>query len=521
MRKKAIAASLLTFSLLLSGCTENNQANKKDNDGKDSKDPKIELSWFVYSADANALLPSENDDFVKKAIEDKFNVDLKIESLPLGPDRTNQLNARIASGDAPDMFVTTGLDSQAYATDGVLADMTKYVNDDKMPNYMNWLKEKELERYAINDSFVRAPLPFNRKIYRSYFIRKDWLDKLKLDVPKSHDELLEVMEAFTKKDPDGNGKKDTYGFSAAGNGSSISFDFPAWVNNGLPGVFFLEDGKKFVDVQTDPRVEQVVDEVVAMQKAKIVDPDWFLNQGTQHMDKAVQGKVGIIMDPTGRFGLEGDQNSGLNRSKAINPKAEWVAFNPFSGVDGVWTEQLPDLPFVFAKTTADKNPDKLERSAEILDWLASEEGFLLTHYGIEGKHYKKDGKTVTLDPEASNKDIASKGNFLDIYDFFTPDDATVLGLEVIDPRYTDNDREMLKKITSYPLVPSIGTNVAPPKGINLGDLRGKMKEYHAKMVMEEKSGKNWPKYREDLMTTYKGNEIFNAYQEQIDKSQSK
>ena len=44
-------------------------------------------------------------------------------------------------------------------------------------------------------------------------IRKDWLDNLGLDMPKTVDELYETAKAFTEKDPDQNGKNDTIGFA--------------------------------------------------------------------------------------------------------------------------------------------------------------------------------------------------------------------------------------------------------------------------------------------------------------------
>lgn len=46
------------------------------------------------------------------------------------------------------------------------------------------------------------------------WIRQDWLDKLGLEGPKTMQDLLKISEAFTTKDPDGNGKNDTYGVVA-------------------------------------------------------------------------------------------------------------------------------------------------------------------------------------------------------------------------------------------------------------------------------------------------------------------
>ena len=46
-------------------------------------------------------------------------------------------------------------------------------------------------------------------------IRKDWLENLGLEEPKTIDEFYNVLKAFTKDDPDGNGKDDTYGLVAS------------------------------------------------------------------------------------------------------------------------------------------------------------------------------------------------------------------------------------------------------------------------------------------------------------------
>src|SRR5713101_8160888 len=44
------------------------------------------------------------------------------------------------------------------------------------------------------------------------FIRKDWRTKLGMPVPKTWKDLEALARAFVERDPDGNGKNDTYGF---------------------------------------------------------------------------------------------------------------------------------------------------------------------------------------------------------------------------------------------------------------------------------------------------------------------
>ena len=78
-------------------------------------------------------------------------------------------------------------------------------------------------------------------------IRKDWLDKLGLKVPKTTDEFFEVMKAFTFKDPDGNGKNDTYGLGAYIELKSINFEIGVKNKNPeRPGAVF-EFGHSFVN----------------------------------------------------------------------------------------------------------------------------------------------------------------------------------------------------------------------------------------------------------------------------------
>ncbi len=48
------------------------------------------------------------------------------------------------------------------------------------------------------------------------WIRQDWLDALDLEAPATLDELEKVMDAFTNRDPDGNGVDDTVGIAVAG-----------------------------------------------------------------------------------------------------------------------------------------------------------------------------------------------------------------------------------------------------------------------------------------------------------------
>ncbi|MFD0713431.1 stalk domain-containing protein [Paenibacillus sp. GCM10027626] len=94
---------------------------------------------------------------------------------------------------------------------------------------------------TINGHAFTIPRPADKHDAPFLALRQDWLDILGLAQPKTMDELYIVLDQFVHKDPDGNGKMDTYGL-AGYNGS----DAVAWIEQaftGSPERFAVQNGK--------------------------------------------------------------------------------------------------------------------------------------------------------------------------------------------------------------------------------------------------------------------------------------
>lgn len=480
---------------------------------KEPVQEKIKLDWFVISS-ADAIVPKGDLDFVKAAIDEKFNVDLTVSYMPFGTDYQNKLNSLVASNDIPDVFFIDGISSNQYIKDGIAKDMTGIVTPANMPNYFKyWMSEEALPKYQVQGKFARAPVPYEKYYYRSYYIRQDWLNKLGLQMPKSYDEMVEVMKAFTTGDPDGNNKNDTYGFTAFGNGTNMSLEFPTYVKNGLFGDFNVV-GDQFVDTRTDLKMAQVLEDTKALIQSGVVDPDWLLNKNGQQIEKAVQGKAGIILGFGKNLAFDNNPEGLQMKTKEItgNTNTNWMPFDPFAET-GTYIDPVPSNPFLLSSKSTD---EEINRSIQILDWLAGEEGYLMTHYGRDGVEYTRDGATITLNQEAFTKNVTDNGNFLSVYAWFTPiSGPEEFGVIVADPNVTDRDRAIVETITSYKIVPSVGTSLVVKEGMDLAALRKRMNELQVKVIYDEKDASNWPRYREELMTKYAGKEIFTYYAEQV------
>jgi putative aldouronate transport system substrate-binding protein len=526
-----ITAVLLATALIAAACSSKSDggtnaspsvsAKAGESPAASVKKEKLALTWFVNAANSSQL-PAADKDFVKKAIAEKFNVDLKLLYMASGPDYLSKINTMIASGDIPDLFYMDGLESVKYIKDGIAREMTNLVTPEAMPNYFKyWITPTDLKQYQVQNVFKRAPVPYTKKVSRSYYVRKDWLDKLGLKMPETYDEMVTVMKAFTEKDPDGNGKNDTFGFSTSGNGTTLPFDFPEFIKNGLVGDFVLENDQ-FVDVRTDIRMQKVLDDVRKLLAMNVVDPDWLLNKSGQHIEKATQGKVGIVLSAGGNDAYDNNANGLQVKTKAVTGVAnvDWQPFH-IGAKTGTWVELLPGNPFLISSKTSE---EKAKRSIEILDWLASEEGYLLTQYGLEGVHYKRNGKQIERIEDAYKRDVLDNGNFLSIYNWFAnfvQGQTDKFGLEIIDKSITARDKAISEKLKTYKLLPSVGTSLTIKEGMDLATLRKKMSEYHIQILFKEKDASNWPQYRAELMNKYGGKNIFGYYAEQVTQASGK
>ncbi|GGD97643.1 extracellular solute-binding protein [Paenibacillus nasutitermitis] len=381
------AVSVLMAASLLAACEPSPASNPPS--PVSSASPKADDMSKKYAVKAMTILygnPPEASGYGIQAINERYNIDFQFNAVPSG-DYNNKLATAFASGNIPDITLMEDITQTFYnyAEAGAFLPLEAYIKDypnlSKIPQDVLDLMTYKGHLYGIPR--IRAASNWVLSI------RKDWLDNLNLPIPTTYEELTNVMKAFTENDPDGNGKKDTYGMAmsyASGFISSVAaftptkvMPFQSWVEDGKGGIlpgWAAPNGRKLVELVTD------------WYRNGYISKDFVLMKSSQSEEDFLLGKAGIHGD----FAYLAYSPERLKKARAANPNFQWDVVPPLTALDG--TEGSYSLGngfygFNVLSAKAGSDEGKVRRLLKILDDQMNAPGIVPFSDGQEGVHFTK------------------------------------------------------------------------------------------------------------------------------------
>ncbi|WP_407572647.1 ABC transporter substrate-binding protein [Deinococcus altitudinis] len=149
-----------------------------------------------------------------------------------GTDFEQRFARAIASGDLPDVVVNDTAQLGNLLSLGVLLP----VDRSKVSGNKDIVAAAWKSAQGVDGKYYGVPS--STQVFELY-IRKDWRTKLRLPLPRTWDDVSKMALAFTTKDPDGNGKNDTYGMVIPG---STTRGYASW----FLSTFIWQAGGDFV-----------------------------------------------------------------------------------------------------------------------------------------------------------------------------------------------------------------------------------------------------------------------------------
>lgn len=364
----------------------------------------IELSYYIKINGAmSATMETYADVEFFKMLEEKTNVKIKWDHNT----SNDGFSMMIASGVYPDMINwnlgTAAGGVQALLEDGVIVDLTELMPQ-YAPAYYSWMQDnpEEDKAFKLDDGTLYQFVNFNGNwdthsmVYFKILgpqIRQDWLDQVGLAMPTTTDELYTVLCAFRDNDMNGNG--------------DTTDEVPFVINKGndqiralagsfgcRPDVQMGEDGKIVYGPVTD-NFKKFLTYMNKLYTEGLINSDFAVNDDSLSM--ITQNKAGFTISSMGSTLIANHENL-----KQQDEKFNYVSVPWLIGPDGYQCN--PDdknaNPRSTAITTTCKN---VEAACRWLDYAYTEEGSLLSTFGIEGQSFEMvDGYPTVMDQVKQN-----------------------------------------------------------------------------------------------------------------------
>lgn len=351
--------------------------------------------------DLNVMLPIFKTNFPKDdgpvvtEIEKRTNTNIHLEWVP-NASYPDKFNITLASGKLPSIIYVPDVKNPSFvnaAKSGAFWEVGKYLKD--FPSL------SQANSVIMNNSSIDGK---NYGVYRGRALgrnginyRKDWLEAVGMQPPKTIDDFYNMLKAFKEKDPDKNGKADTYGMVMVkwtGQWAS-SFDIiKLWF--GAPNKWGVVDGKLMPEHQT-PEYLEALKFMKKLYDEKLINQDFAVFDSAKWNDPVVNNQAGVIIDVTDNAARLDDKiHQTLAKEGKDKPDIHYM--DNMIGVTGkVGLKALPTSGFaglLAIPKSSVKTEDDLKRVLKFLDQMNSPELTTIAGYGLEGKHYTKDGDAV-------------------------------------------------------------------------------------------------------------------------------
>ncbi|MDP4180657.1 MAG: extracellular solute-binding protein [Bacillota bacterium] len=382
----------------------NDSRKVSDQDVSKKNSPPVELKVEVFDRGTKGYVADNN--FQTKWIQEKFGNpnNIKVTFVPVPRNQESErLKVLMATNQAPDIcFAYDPSIIGDYAKNGELTDLTELI-DKNAPKLKKYLGEDLLSygrwdnvQYAISAKRLSVAA-------QSTFIRKDWLDKLGLPIPKTTEEFYNTMKAFKEKDPGKLGGK-VIPFACSVDPKSIywsinplvdsfkekiseedTFSLPNWV---VPG---FKEGMRLLNKMHNEGLCNPVD----------IDKD---------LENIKNGLVGSFIY---EFDFAYRPGNFSDKLKTVVPDGEYIPIDPFVNKEGKRIKSKYNANGLFI--IVPKTSNRAAEAVKYLEWMSDPSVLFYLQNGEKGVHYldEKDGIPTNIVPNDKLPDD-KKANFTDL-----------------------------------------------------------------------------------------------------------
>lgn len=354
-------------------------------------DETLSFTWMIPESD----IPLKDDILTLNWIRKNMNVDIHILAVP-DSDYGTKLSTMAGTNTLPDVAEMDASTIKTAASSGMLLNLSEY--ESSMPDYLALMEgedravntatykyEGDLYGFQILEDYRIgiAPLPV---------IRMDLLEKYDIQTPTSWEELYDAMLVLKEKDPEHyifstrNGIKYlignlAYSMGAGGYGATQS-EYP---------VYYEPAEDRYIYGPGKAEFKNVITYLANAYRDGLLHPDYNIMDRTMMTSYLTSGTLSLVIDNT-TF-----SNSYNEALRELEPDAYFDMLDPLSygGKEARQVTFSKDWDQFSAISAKAKRGEDI---VKFFNWLYTQEGELLSNYGVEGETYEwVEGEPQLLD----------------------------------------------------------------------------------------------------------------------------
>lgn len=292
------------------------------------------------------------------------------------------LELSFASDTIPDVFDLNGDNLAVYASQNAVADLTDLIKSSELYDRVD---PKLWESITLDGKIYGVPLEIPSGAVT--YVRKDWLDRLGMDIPKTYDEYVTMLRRFHDEIPECK-----VPVTAPGKGAqSLSPNLPEFFQ-GATQDFVKIDGQ-WVDGMAQDNMSAALQNLRDAYAEGLLDTEVVTNTTSNCRDQWYAGSVGVFNYWGGLWG-----NTLTERLQQNVPDAEVVAIPPIEGA--TYEFSTCNMYCINGRLPQEQVESIFKYFLEYMN--DGGEGQVLFQNGVEGLHWEQADGHIEQLPTLSN-----------------------------------------------------------------------------------------------------------------------
>lgn len=391
---------------------------------------KIKVELFDRSNAPEGSTITENK-WTKYINQEMNKVGITVEFIPVPRwDEVPKMQTMMASGTAPDLTLTyTYAHAEDYFNQGGVWDLAEFIDgSDQALNMKQYLGKDVMNIGRKPDGKLYGIVAKRATTAKSnLFIRKDWLDKLGLPIPKTPDQLYDTIYKMVKNNPDG--KTDAIGINLWNLWNmKLAFSQLAGDPVKIAAANSLTDRDEAYGDYYDPGNREFYRFLNKAYNQGLMHNEYYTLSEDNFKSYIVSGTLGFF-----EYSVNGSvdvlRGSLLKTLQENQPGADIVSIPPLYNInDGKQYSAAYAMGGLINFCPLTASAETVEACMTYLDWQCTKEGGFVLYHGFEGENFTFDkGIPVVKDAAFNSKDkdwlrtdiflVGNQGYFATVDDF--------------------------------------------------------------------------------------------------------